>query len=82
MKIFIGVILVVIGTYFGYKGYELNQTAAAKIEKEASAIVESIGGDSVDIKENVNLEADIKMFGGGAVALIGLIMIGLGIKKR
>lgn len=82
MRLIIGIILLVGGSYFGYNGYQLKQTSAAKFEREASALAKTLTGDKVSIESDTNTEADIQLFGGGGVAVVGLVLILSGLTRK
>ena len=82
MRLIIGILLLVAGSYFAYDGYQMKQTSTSKIGREISAVVENITGNKVEINEETKTESDIKLFGGGGVAVAGLVLILLGLTRK
>ena len=82
MRLIIGIIFLVVGSYFAYNGYELKQTSTAKFEREASALAKTLTGDKINIESDTNREADIQLFGGGGVAVAGLVLVLLGLSRK
>jgi hypothetical protein len=82
MLVLIGIVIMVVGVYYAYSGYELKQTTAASVEKEVSAVAKILSNNSYSGKEQVNNEADIKLVAGGIGALVGLLLIIRGLEKK
>ena len=77
-----GILLIVGGSYFVYDGYQVKQTAAAKVEKEVSAVVKALTDNSVKTKTNVNNESAMKMIGGGVAAITGIVLVIGGLRRK
>lgn len=78
----VGILLIVGGSYLVYDGYQVKQTAGAKVEKEVSAVVKALTDNSVKTKTNVNNESAMKMIGGGVAAITGIILVVGGLRKN
>lgn len=81
-----GILLIAGGCYFVYDGYEIRQTAVAKVEQGLSSAIRSITDNSVKPKTEVNNESAIKMIGGGIAGITGILLLAGGLipgkKKR
>jgi len=76
------ILLIAGGCYFVYDGYQLKQTAGAKIEKEVSSVVKALTDNSVKTKSTVNDESAMKMIGGGAAGIVGIVLLVGGLRRR
>lgn len=74
MKRVIGIILLVLGLFFVYQGYEEKQSFGAKAERTI--------GNLVNIDEKKNSDANIKLIVGGIAAVAGIILIVAGAEKK
>lgn len=79
MKVFIGIILLIVGLFFMYDGWDIKQTSGAEIEKKISTSVQNVSNEQ--LAEDRNTEANIKLFGGGIAALAGFALIYVGSKN-
>lgn len=82
MKLAIGIILIVIGCYFLYDGYELKNTKTAVVEREVSNLMKIFPKNRVKLKNKINDEAKIKLIAGGSATLIGLVLFITGFTKN
>jgi hypothetical protein len=69
------ILLIAGGCYFIYDGYEMRQTAGAKIEKEVSSVVKALTDNSVKTSTKVNNESAMKMIGGGVAGIAGVFLL-------
>jgi len=69
------ILLIAGGCYFIYDGYEMRQTAGAKLEKEVSSVVKALTDNSVKTSTNVNNESAMKMIGGGVAGIAGIFLL-------
>jgi hypothetical protein len=79
---FAGILLLAAGCYFVFDGYQVRQTATAKIEKEVSSIVKAISDDTIQTKNKVNNESAMKMIGGGVAGITGIVLLLAGTRRR
>jgi hypothetical protein len=77
-----GILLIAGGCYFLYDGYQVKQTAGAKIEKEVSSALRALTDNSVKTKTSVNNESAMKMIGGGAAVLAGIVLLAGGVRRK
>ena len=77
-----GILLIAGGCYFIYDGYQVKQTAVAKVEKEISSAIRALTDDSVKTKTSVNNESATKMIGGGVAGLTGILLLAGGLRKK
>jgi hypothetical protein len=82
IKILAAILLIAGGCYFVYDGYQLKQTAGAKIEKEVSSVVKALTDSSVKTKTSVNNESAMKMIGGGAALVGGILLLSFGMRGK
>lgn len=82
MKKIIGIILIVAGSYFAYQGYETKQTFAAKVERETTAVLRDITNNETDYESDTNFRANLELFGGAAMALVGLVVLITGFTNK
>ena len=75
------VLLLVMGLYLVYSGYEMKRSLAAKAERQVSAVREYFTGDDRDAGK-VNRQATFKLVAGGVVAVFGLVFIVKGRRRR
>jgi len=77
-----GILLIAGGFYFVYDGYQVKQTAGAKIEKEVSSVVRALTDNSVKTNTNVNNESAMKMIGGGIAGIAGIVLLAGGLRRK
>ena len=77
-----GILLIAGGCYFVYDGYQLKQTAGARIEKEVSSVVKALTDNSVKTNSKVNSESAVKMIGGGVAGITGLLLLAGGLRRK
>lgn len=77
-----GILLIAGGFYFVYDGYQIKQTAGAKIEKEVSSVVKALTDNSVKTNTNVNNESAMKMIGGGVAGIAGIVLLAGGLRRK
>lgn len=82
LVLLVGILLIVGGFYLVYDGYQVKQTAGAKIEKEVSSVVKALTDNSVKTNTNVNNESAMKMIGGGVLAITGIILVIGGVRRK
>jgi len=80
--ILVGILLIAGGFYFVYDGYQVKQTAGAKIEKEVSSVVKALTDNSVKTNTNVNNESAMKMIGGGVAGIAGIVLVVAGLRRK
>ena len=80
--ILVGILLIAGGFYFVYDGYQVKQTAGAKIENEVSSVVKALTDNSVKTKTNVNNESAMKMIGGGVAGIAGIVLVVAGLRRK
>jgi hypothetical protein len=77
-----GILLIAGGCYFVYDGYQVKQTAGAKIEQEVSNVVKALTDNSVKPKTNVNNESALKMIGGGVAGITGILLLATALRRK
>jgi hypothetical protein len=77
-----GIILIAGGCYLAYDGYQVKQTAVARVEQEISSAIRSITENSVKPKTKVNNESGMKMVGGGVAVLTGVLLLAGGLRRK
>lgn len=78
----IGVLLIAGGAWLIYDGYQVKQTASARIEKEVTTAIKALTDNSVKTKPEINRKSDIEMFGGAAAAVAGIVLVAAGMRRK
>lgn len=79
--VLIGIVFIVGGGFFIYDAIQTKQTVTAKVEKEFSNALKIISNDSIKSNTKINNNSDIKIIGGSAAVVSGLVLIIIGLRK-
>jgi hypothetical protein len=76
-----GILMILLGLYFGFDGYQIKQSQTAKYEKEISNLMSYLPETNIDINK-INRNGDWKLFGGIGMILIGSLTLFINLKKK